>query len=165
MRILFSAIITFSLLLGNQSVAQQFSINISGQSFDCTANTGQLVPIFTHPQAASAAAQLGGARMDVVAGFGYQMALNLQMLNNTPPRSAVLVFFHECGHAALPMGVGINSPIQERNADCWAAQQMVQFGYIQNEQHFQEAVQYVIQIGGMNGITQSRINYMRQCIS
>ncbi|MCZ4270408.1 hypothetical protein O4H48_21200 [Rhodobacteraceae bacterium G21628-S1] len=146
------------------SIAQQTSINIHGTLFDCTAHNGQLVPIFVDPQSASAAAQLGGARVDWVPSFGWRMSLNIPMLNQAPPRSAVMVFFHECGHVALPVGVGTNSPLQEINADCWSVQNMVAGGYIQNMAHFQEAVQYVLQIGGMNGFTQYRIAAMQQCL-
>lgn len=156
--------IIFLVASAKTSFAQQYSINIHGTPFDCTAYNGQLVPIFADPQSASAAAQLGGARVDWVPGSGWRMSLNLAMLNQTPPRAAVLVFFHECGHVALPPGIGTNSPQQERNADCWAVQTMVQLGFIQNMAHFQEAVQYVLQIGGMNGFTQFRINAMQQCL-
>lgn len=141
-----------------------YSINIHGIPFNCTANNGQPVPIFTDPQSAAAAAPLGGARADAVPGLGYRISLNLAMLSQTPPRSAVMVFFHECAHVALPMNVGLNSPMQEVNADCWAVQQMVAHGFVTSWQEFNEAVTYVYQIGGMNGITQQRINQMAQCL-
>lgn len=146
-----------------QAAAQSFHVNIHGYPFSCVANNGQQVPIFTDWNAAQAAAPLGGARADFSPQFGYTIALNVQMLSQTPPLAAVMVFFHECGHVALPPGVGLNSPHQERNADCWAAKQMVQQGYIKNYQDFMQAVTYVIQIGGMNGMTQSRINHMWNC--
>lgn len=143
--------------------AQSYSINIHGVPLSCTANNGQLVPIFTDPHSAAAAAPLGGARADWLPGSGYRISLHTGMLSQTSPRAAIMVFFHECGHVALPNGVGLNSPYQEANADCWAARQMVQTGFLTSHQEFQEAVQYVIQIGGMNGLTQARINQMWLC--
>ncbi|MBI1260464.1 MAG: hypothetical protein GC184_01950 [Rhizobiales bacterium] len=153
-----------AVLASRDASAAQYSINIHGNPFSCTAHNGQLVPIFVDSQSAIAAAQLGGARADYVPGMGYRISLNTMMLSNTPPRAAILVFFHECGHVALPPGVGLSSPFSERNADCWAAEQMVLFGYIQNIEEFQEAATYLIQIGGLNSLTQQRIAAMQQCL-
>lgn len=162
-RIFAILILGLSMFVPTSTNAQNFHVNIHGHPFSCQANNGQQVPIFTDWNAAQAAASSGGARADYSPQYGYTIAMNVQMLSQTPPLAAVMVFFHECGHVALPPGVGLNSPHQERNADCWAAEQMVQQGYIQSHQDFIQAVTYVIQIGGMNGMTQSRINHMWQC--
>jgi len=159
-----SLIVLFALLASNGAFAQTFLFNIHGIPFSCTAHNGQPVPVFTDPVSAAAAAPLGGARADWVPGSGYRISLNVPMLSSAPPRAAVMVFYHECGHVALPPGVGLNSPMQERNADCWAIQNMVNDGFIQNMTQFQEAVQYVLHIGGLNGFTTSRIAAMRQCL-
>ncbi len=158
------AAILIALALSSSAFAQSFSINIHGIPFNCTAHNGQSVPVFTDPASAAAAAPLGGARADWVPGAGYRISLNVAMLNNAPPRAAVMVFYHECGHVALPPGVGLNSPMQERNADCWAIENMVYDGFIRNMADFQEAVQYVLLIGGMNGFTNSRITAMQHCL-
>ena len=144
--------------------AQSYEINIHGTPYSCTAFNGQPVPIYTDPNAAEAAQQLGGARVDLSPGFGYTMALHTGMLSATPPRSAVFVFFHECGHAALPPHLGLQGPNAQFNADCWAIQQMVAWGLVQNWWEFEEAVAYLRQIGWLHGITQARIQYMQTCI-
>lgn len=148
---------------GAQPVAaQSWDIDIHGHTVSCTASNGQVVPIYTDPAAAHAAAPLGGARVDLTPQ-GYQMGLNLPMLSNAAPRAAMFVFMHECGHAALPMGVGLNAPDQEQNADCWAMQQMVALGYVQEPADFVEDVSYIVQIGGWGQQTRNRINALWGC--
>ncbi len=155
--------IVFLISVIGSAHAQNLQINIHGTPFTCTAFNGQTVPIFTGPAAAQAATQLGGARVDLIPGKGYMMAINTVMLSQTPPLSAVFVFFHECGHAALHPAQGLQSPHAQFNADCWAIKQMVQWGYVQNWSDFEQAVTYLVQIGGLHGITQARIQKIAAC--
>lgn len=162
MRILMIALIW--IFLSQTAHAQSYQINIHGTPFSCTAYNGQPVAIYTDHAAASSAAQLGGARVDIDPVYGYKMALNTSMLSNTPALSAVLVFFHECGHAALHPSYGMQPPYAQQHADCWAIKQMVNLGFIKNWTDFNVAVTYLYQIGGMHSITQLRIQAMASCL-
>lgn len=159
-------LVSFSIIIlcfVNRVHAMQYQINVHGVPVSCTASNGQLVPIFTDFQSALAAKQLGGARADLTP-YGYRISLDLPFMNSLSPLAAFFVMYHECAHVALPMGVGLASPAQERNADCHAIQSMQLHGLIKNYQDFQEAMTAVIKVGGAHAFSQQRINQISACM-
>lgn len=62
------------------------------------------------------------------------------------------------------MGVGLMSPSQERNADCYAIQAMRNHGYINSWEDFNQAMSAVIVSGGAHFMSQQRINAIAQCL-
>ncbi|WCE32293.1 hypothetical protein [Vibrio sp. SCSIO 43137] len=138
-----------------------YQIFVHGVPISCTASNGQQVPFFDDPQSAQAAIQLGGARADFVPGMGYRISLSPQFMNSLSPLGALFTVYHECAHVALPMGVGLNSPMQERNADCYAVQMMQAHGLINNFQQFQSAMSAISKHGVMDI---NRVNAMAQCL-
>lgn len=144
--------------------AQQYVVNVFGIPISCTASNGQQVPFFTDPQAAQAARQLGGARADYSPQYGFTIALDPQFMNSLPRLGALLTLYHECAHVALPMGVGLMSPMQERNADCYAIRWMRNNGLIGSWADFEQAMSAVIVSGGGHNIDYQRINAMSQCL-
>lgn len=76
---------------------------------------------------------MGGARADYTS-HGYQIALDLDFKNSLSPLGALFTVFHEFAHVALPMRVGLASPRQQRNADCYAISSMKTLGFIRSSQ-------------------------------
>ena len=144
--------------------AEYAQIYVHGVRLSCTASNGQTVLFYDHPAAAEAARQLGGARADFTPQYGYTIALDPQLMNNLPFLGAIFVVYHECAHVALPMGVGLMSPSQERNADCYAIQAMRNHGYINSRDDFNQAMSAVIVSGGAHSMSQQRINAIAQCL-
>ena len=64
-------------------------------------------------------------------------------LNTLPRLAAFNLFYHECAHLALPMGVGLQNPEQESKADCYAVQEMRKQGLIRSWEEFTEATAYL----------------------
>lgn len=158
-------IILFLLVSINSKVYAEYpQIYVHGVPLSCTASNGQTVLFYDHPAAAQAARQLGGARADFTPQYGYTIALDPQLMNNLPFLGAIFVVYHECAHVALPMGVGLMSPSQERNADCYAIQAMRNHGYINSWDDFNQAMSAVIVSGGAHFMSQQRINAIAQCL-
>jgi len=155
-------IVVFVTLIGSVNAAQ-FVVPVHGVPISCTDSNGQLVPFFADINAAQAARPLGGARADFT-NFGYSIALDLQFMNSLQPLGAFFVMYHECAHVALPMGVGMNSPAQERNADCDAIRSMRAHGLISNMHNFYQAMSAVIQSGGAHRLNQQRIQAASNCL-
>lgn len=159
--ILFVAIALLILPLSHQKAeAQQTAVSIYGGQYRCVANNGQMVPIYfqTIPDAAMARAD---------PSLGYIIILNPSAMNQLNPYAAVFVFFHECAHVALPMGVGLASPYQETNADCYAIRAMRDRGMIPTLQEFQAAVSAIANSTGsmMHPPGYQRVQNMANCIS
>jgi hypothetical protein len=155
----------FYLLVGSFNMYAQYPlVHIQGVPVSCTASNGQTVLFYDHPAAAQAAKQLGGARADFTPQYGYTIALDPQLMNNLPFLGALFVVYHECGHVALPMGVGMMSQFQEKNADCYAVQAMRSHGYINSWSDFNKAMSAVIMSGGGHYMSQQRINSIAQCL-
>lgn len=163
----YPAILFLFVLLGSaiQANGQQTVVSIFGTSVYCRASNGQLVPIFDDVHAAAAARSSGGARADFSNQNGFTIAVDPYFMNSLPRLGAFMVFYHECAHVALPMGVGLNSPSQERNADCAAIRFMVSRGLIKSWGDFQEAMSPVIVNGWGHGIDINRINHMASCLN
>lgn len=139
-------------------------IYMHGKPVSCTASNGQTVLFYDNPAAAQAARQMGGARADFTQQFGYTIALDPSFMNSLPFLGAIFSAYHECAHVALPMGVGLGSPSQERNADCYAAQAMKAHGYIKSWKDFNEAMSAIIVSGGGHAMSAQRINAIKQCL-
>jgi hypothetical protein len=155
--------ILFLLALINSTVYAEYpQIYVHGVPLSCTASNGQTVLFYDHPEAAQAANQLGGARADLTPQHGYTIALAPQLMNSLPFLGAIFFVHHECAHVALPMGVGLMSPSQEENADCYAIQAMVGHGYIKSWNDFNQAMSAVIGSGGAHFMGQQRINTIAQ---
>lgn len=154
------------LLLANcgYAVAEYSEIYIHGEPVTCTASDGQTVLFYDHPAAAHAARQRGGARADFSPQFGYTIAFDPQFMNSLPFLAAIFVVAHECAHVALPMGVGLASHYQEKNADCWAVQAMTALGYLTSWNDFTEAMSAVVASGGGHAVNQQRISAAAQCL-
>lgn len=150
-------------LFFNYAKAQQYSIDIAGTPVTCTASNGQLVPIYFDQSAALAAKKLGGARADYTPKFGYTIAMDLNFLNGLPTLGVFFTFYHECAHVALPMGVGLMSPLQEKNADCYAIKSMKYHGLIRTWSDFRQAMSAVIKSGGGHYVDIQRIKAMSKC--
>lgn len=146
-------------------IAGSPAINLYGTVITCTAANRQIVSFYTDPNAAAAARPLGGARADFTPRFGYTIAIDPQLINNLPPLGALLVIYHECAHVALPMGVGLGSPTQERNADCYAIQAMRKRGLLKSWVDFRQAMSAVVVSGGGHTIDSNRINFMATCFT
>ena len=154
--------ISICLLLISQSYAQQYSFNVGRVSASCSATNGQPVPIYTDPWAAYFARQMGGARADFT-NFGFTIAIDPGFLLGLPPLGALFTFYHECAHVSLPMGIGLASPMQERNADCYAVQFMRTRGMIRNWRDFEQAMSAVIRSSGGHYVDVQRISAMSTC--
>lgn len=144
--------------------AQQYEVNVHGVPISCTASNGRLVPFYADMNAARLARQLGGARADYSPKYGYTIALDLSFMNSLPPLGAFFAMYHECAHVALPMGVGLASPRQERNADCHAVRSMRAHGLIRSLNEFNEAMSAVVQSGGGHYIDNQRIRAAANCL-
>ncbi len=139
--IIFLSIIITTLSISHQAQAQTYQLNIHNVPFSCYANNGQPVPIFfsNHIQ---------GARADLTPQHGYTIGINLDHLNNMHPLAAIFTAFHECGHVALSLGVGLMSPNQEINADCFAIQNMRRIGLIRTQYEFENAISVILNSSG-----------------
>jgi hypothetical protein len=138
-------------------------IYVHGIPISCTGSNNQQVLFYDHFGAAIAAKQSGGARADFTPNFGYTIALDPRFMNSLPPLGALFTVFHECGHVALPMGVGVMSPSQEINADCFAINSMKANGLIKSTNDFNQAMSAVILSGGGHNMSQQRINAIANC--
>lgn len=115
----------------------QYVVNIHGYQFSCVANNGQQVPIYFSPS-------VQGARADLNTQTGiYTIGMNLQHMNMMHPLAAIFTAFHECGHVALPLGIGLSSIDQESNADCFAIRNMRDMGMIMNGVQFENAISVI----------------------
>lgn len=161
-----SAALVLSLIFGhlNPASAQELRITVHGIPITCTASNGQPVPFYFHPAAAQAARAMGGARADATPRYGFTIAIDPQYIQRLPRLGALLVVYHECAHVALPMGVGLMSPAQERNADCYAVRAMRAHGLINNWNDFQESMSAIVVSGGGHRVDQARILNMANCI-
>lgn len=158
-------LISFLAAIFSSGLHAEYSVvYVHGQPVSCTASNGQQVLFYDHQGAAMAARQMGGARADFTPQFGYTIALDPDFMNRLPRLGALFAVFHECGHVALPMGVGLASPAQERNADCYAVRTMRQYGILNSWDDFNEAMSAVVTSGGGHAMTQQRINAMAQCV-
>ncbi|QRV24355.1 hypothetical protein [Marinomonas foliarum] len=158
------ATLFLSVLISSKVYAEYPQIYVHGVPLSCTASNGQTVLFYDHPGAAQAAKQLGGARADFTPQYGFTIALDPQLMNSLPFLGAIFVVYHECAHVALPMGVGLMSPSQERNADCYAIQAMRDHGFIKSWDDFNQAMSAVIVSGGAHFMSQKRINAIAQCL-
>ena len=157
-------LISLLLVTSIKVYAQYPEINIHGVSISCTASNNQIVLFYDHTNAAQAAKQLGGARADFTPQFGYTIALDPQLMNSLPFLGALFVVYHECAHVVLPIGVGMGSPFQERNADCYAIQAMTAHGFIKSSEDFNQAMSAIITSGGAHYMSEQRINAIIQCL-
>lgn len=120
------------------------SVVIAGEPFFCISTDGNQVPVFLDDSVyniigrATPGYQRGGAEIHV----------SPTRLGEMPPRAALFWFYHECGHAALPRGVGSFSQMAEVNADCFAIRSMVSQGFIRSWRDFQEVVSTVVGLAG-----------------
>jgi len=151
-------------IICSEAKAEYSVIHIYGVPISCTASNNQTVLFYDHPAAAFAAKQMGGARADFSPQFGYTIALDPQFMNNLPPLGAFFTVYHECAHVALPMGVGLASPSQERNADCFAVRSMKEDGLLNSWSDFHKAMSAVISSGGGHFMNQQRISAMAKCL-
>jgi hypothetical protein len=145
------------------ALAQQTTVIVHGIPLTCQASNGQQVPFFFDPNAAAAARVMGGARADYSPRYGFTIAIDPQYIAQLPRLGALFVVFHECAHVALPMGVGLLSPMQERNADCHAIRSMRQMGFINSWNDFQQAMSALFVSGGGHGVDPARVNAMVRC--
>jgi hypothetical protein len=143
--------------------AQSYVYVLYGTPLSCTATTGQPVRIFVN----EFALQFGGGVAVHDPNHGPTITLSPSVMASVPPLSAFMIFYHECAHLALPFGVGVGTPSQERNADCYAIRAMRSHGLINNWQQFRQAVVYADSIshGGGFGLTSSRVQSMYNCIT
>ena len=158
------ALLCLLVLVSSKVYAEYQQIYVHGVPLSCTASNGQVVLFYDHPAAAQAAKQLGGARADFTPQFGYKIAFDPQLMNKLPFLGAIFVVYHECAHVALPMGVGLMSPSQEKNADCYAIQTMKAHGYIKSWKDFNNAMSAIIVSGGAHQMSRQRIKAIAQCL-
>ncbi len=149
--------------MSTPAVAQSHYLNFNGIPLNCTTANGRPVQIFTSPSAARFASQHGGGYALNSPRYGPLILLDLRLLNRIPYRAALLVFYHECAHLALPFGVGLGSASQERNADCFAIRALRDHGVIRTWGDFDSAVSYAASM--RHSLTNSRIEAMARCVS
>ena len=157
-------ILLMQVITSGTASAQQYKVNVHGVSISCTASNGGLVPFYADRNAARAARKMGGARADFRPRYGYTIALDLNFMNSLTPLGAFFAIYHECAHVALPMGVGLGSSAQERNADCHAVRSMRAHGLIRSSNDFNQAMSAVIQSGSGHSIDRRRINAAARCL-
>ncbi|HBH89091.1 hypothetical protein [Ponticaulis sp.] len=140
------------------------SINIAGLNFYCNANNGARVPIYFTENAWRG----GGAMAGIDPYRGFYIDVSPNYLYSLNQYAAAYVFLHECAHVALPFGVGLASPSQEMNADCYAIRQMRNLRLINNPYEFNAAVSAVANMPGSPAghlPGPARIRHLAQCIS
>lgn len=133
--------ITFSLMLlavaGRLAHAGQNEVVIHGIPLSCTASSGQLASLTLSEKAR----EYAGGR--AILSPGPNIMLSPSYLNGMPPLSAFFLFYHECAHLALPIGVGALSPKKESYADCYAIKKMREHGLVKSWEEFSEATAYL----------------------
>lgn len=134
--------ILMTLAMADRSVhAQQWynEIKIHGVPISCTADGGKKVPLIISDQAR----KWGGGYAHTDPVKGPTLMLSPTYLNTLPRLAAFNLFYHECAHLALPMGVGLGNPEQEKKADCYAVREMRKHGLISSWEDFKEATAYL----------------------
>ena len=117
-------------------------MNIYGESFSCTSSNGNLARLAWSEEANKWAGGLA------VQGELPSIMLSPTYVKNIPKLSAYFLFLHECGHVALPSGIGSNSPDSETNADCFAAKEMRKAGLITSWKEFNDALAFTYTLPG-----------------
>jgi len=144
-----------------QTQSPSYYINYRGVPINCTAANGVPVAFHFDYYGAQLARSYGGG-FATYDRTGPKIALDLNYLNSMHPLAAFLIVYHECAHLALPMGVGLASPYQERNADCYAIRAMRNHGLINNWNDFRYAISSVPM---RHPLDQQRLTGMANCIS
>lgn len=154
--------LTLLLLLsvGTPALAQSTSTEISGVSVNCTDSSGRLVPIYWTDDAIRLG---GGAYAQIVPGNGPSILLSPTYFRNINRLEALFTMFHECSHLALPIGVGLLSPSQERNADCHAVKEMQRRGLLPSWRAFNSAMQS-ISASLVHAPNKDRIKQAAECL-
>lgn len=129
------------IFLGQVAHAQGTTVSIHGTDLVCRDAAGQPVPVWWTEDAM---AKGGGAWAQVLPGSGTSILLSPTFIAKLPRLGAFLVFFHECAHVALPMGVGLGTPAQERNADCHAVAEMQRRGLITSWKEFETSTSAMV---------------------
>jgi len=114
-------------------------ITIHGVPISCTADGGKRVPLIISDEAK----KWGGGYAHTGPVKGPTLMLSPTYLNTLPRLAAFNLFYHECAHLALPMGVGLQNPEQESKADCYAVKEMRKHGLISSWEEFTEATAYL----------------------
>ncbi len=134
-------ILTLLGMTARQALAQQVlpSIRLHGVPLSCTAHGGKKVPLIISDQAMKWKG--GYAKLDPVKGPS--LMLSPTYLNTLPRLAAFNLFYHECAHLALPIGIGFQNPKKESKADCYAVKAMRKHGLISSMKDFREATQFL----------------------
>lgn len=146
------------------SAHAQDSVQIHGGTLSCRANNGTIVPLVISEKAI----QYSGGFASIDAIHGTSIMLSPTFLNGLPRLAALHLFYHECGHVALPSGVGLGTHAAEKNADCYAVKEMRRAGLITSWQDFTEAMTLARSLpassmGHLPG--EERVNAAAQCLN
>lgn len=113
------------------------SVRIHGVELSCIDETGHPIPVLFDEKAM----QLGGGGYTWFdKNRGNTIILSQKFANSISKLNAQFLFYHECAHAALPIGVGLGTDKQEINADCYAVVQMRKYGLLPTWKEFSEAM-------------------------
>ena len=150
----------FQLLATANAQVTSYAIPLSGIMVQCQTSTGYQVPITLSDEVYQSIGQAGYDAQ----GRPY-LVISPSWLNQVPYQSAMFWFYHECAHVNLPFGIGVGSPYQETNADCWAINQMARHGLIRNYADMQAIAAGVANLPGSNLHLPGpqRVQRMMQC--
>jgi hypothetical protein len=135
------------LTLGASVHAQQWvtEARLYGVTLSCKANSGQIVPLLLSERAVKLG---GGAYAHFDSTRGPSIMFSQAYLQTLPRLGVFFVFYHECAHVALPIGIGLGTTAQEVNADCYAVREMRNAGLLTSWQDFNEAISVVKNMAG-----------------
>lgn len=112
------------------------AVEVHGENLSCFDASGIAVPILF----SDAAIPLGGGAYASTGPNGPSIMLSPKYMDGLSRQAAIFVFFHECAHVALPIGIGLGSSSQETTADCYAANEMGRKGFIKTWAEFADAM-------------------------
>ncbi|MEI7774255.1 MAG: hypothetical protein WCK17_05735 [Verrucomicrobiota bacterium] len=131
----------FLLILSFSSIAfaqeMNTSIRMHGMKLSCFGENGQPVPVAFDEKAMELG---GGGYAWFDPNRGKAIIFSEKFVNSISKLNALFLFYHECAHAALPIGVGLATKEQEMNADCYAVAQMRKYGLMPTWKEFSEAM-------------------------
>ncbi|RFC40409.1 MAG: hypothetical protein DID89_2727546961 [Candidatus Nitrotoga sp. CP45] len=139
MRKLLNCILYLIFLMPLFTNAQEWisSTKIYDATVTCTANNGTLVPLLLSDNAIALG---GGGYAHFDPKNGASIMISPTYLQKLPRAGAFFLFYHECAHVALPLGIGLGNFEQESNADCYAVSEMRKAGLIKSWSDFVEAL-------------------------
>lgn len=132
-------LLTLAWLFNFSASAQALQINIHGITMSCRAFDGAPVPLSISEKALA----FGGGYAQVDQMNNKSIMLSRSKLESLPKIGAFFIFYHECGHLALPLEVGLGTNYSEINADCFAIESMTKQGLIRTWKDFSDAMNFL----------------------